>query len=194
MVCTQFQTKPRVLRSDNGREYVNSNFHQFLTNKGLIHQTSCPNTPQENDVAESKNRTLLEMTRTIMLESLVPTYLWPKAIAATNYLTNRLPTKALNYKTPLEALQLYQPIPSSHFLPPRIFGCIAYVRCPKRVRNKLESRAVKCLFVGYRRIKRGIGVMNPQNDECIPLWIVSFLNKPIITPSLILRGRHVVMT
>ena len=80
MVCTQFQTKPRVLRSDNGGEYVNSNFHQFLTNKGLIHQTSCPNTPQENGVPERKNRTLLEMTRAIMLESLVPTYLWPEAL------------------------------------------------------------------------------------------------------------------
>ena len=118
MVCNQFQTKPRILRTDNGREYVNSDFHQFITSKGLIHQTSCLDTPQQNGVAEKKNRTLLEMTHAIMLESHVPTYLWPEAIATANYLTNRLPTKALHYKAPLEALQMYQPIPFLHSLPP----------------------------------------------------------------------------
>ena len=45
----------------------------FFTEKGLIHQTTCPNTPQQNGVAEQKNKFLLEITRAIMLESHVPT-------------------------------------------------------------------------------------------------------------------------
>ena len=105
MICTQLKAQPRIFRTNNGREYVNSDMHQFLTTKGIIHQTSCPNTPQQNGVAEGKNRTLLEMTRAIMLESRVPTYLWPEAVATTNYLTNHLPTKSLNYCTPLDTLK-----------------------------------------------------------------------------------------
>ena len=119
--------------------------------------------PQQNGVPERKNRTLLEMTRAIMLESHVPTYLWSEAIAAANHLTNRLPTKALNYKTPLEALQVFQPMPSSHSLPPRIFGCIVYVHCSRRVCNKLEPRAVKCVFVGYGRNQKGYRCYNPSD-------------------------------
>ncbi|XP_057522436.1 uncharacterized protein LOC130802433 [Amaranthus tricolor] len=92
MICTQFQNQPRMLRTDNGREYINSNMDLFYKQKGLIHQTSCPNTTQQNGVAKRKNRTLLEMTRAIMLDSRVPTHLWPEAIATANYITNRLPT------------------------------------------------------------------------------------------------------
>ena len=57
MICTQFQTQPCMLRTDNGREYINSNMQKFFKQKGLIHQTSCPDTPQQNGVAERKNRT-----------------------------------------------------------------------------------------------------------------------------------------
>ena len=78
--------------------------HQFITSKGLIHQTTCPDTPQYNGIAELKNKTLLEITRAIILESHVLTYLWPEAVAIANYLTNRLPTQNLNQKTPLETL------------------------------------------------------------------------------------------
>ena len=118
MICTQFQTQLRILRIDNGREYVNTEIHKFFASKGIIHQTSCPDTPQQNGVAERKNITLLEITRAIMLESHIPAPHWPDAISTATYLTNRLPTKALNYKTPLETLQTYLPIPSSHSLPP----------------------------------------------------------------------------
>ena len=45
MICTQFQAQPHIFRTDNGSEYVNSDMHQFLTTKGLIHQTSCSDTP-----------------------------------------------------------------------------------------------------------------------------------------------------
>ena len=83
-------------------EYVNLDMHRFITSKGLIHQTTCPDTPQQNGIVERKNRTLLEITHAIMLESHVPTYLWPEAVATTNYLTNRLPTQNLNHKTLLE--------------------------------------------------------------------------------------------
>ena len=162
MICTQLKAQPRIFRTNNGREYVNSDMHQFLTTKGIIHQTSCPNTPQQNGVAEGKNRTLLEMTRAIMLESRVPTYLWPEAVATTNYLTNHLPTKSLNYCTPLDTLKNHNLLPFVHSLSPKIFGCIVFVHYPKRMQNKLEPRAVKCVFVGYGRNQTGYRCYDTQ--------------------------------
>ena len=64
----------QILRSDNGREYVNLDMKQLFAIHGLIHQTTCPNTPQQNGVAERKNCTLLNITRSLMFESHVPAH------------------------------------------------------------------------------------------------------------------------
>eukprot|EP00268_Persea_americana_P063208 TRINITY_DN8175_c0_g1_i7.p1 TRINITY_DN8175_c0_g1~~TRINITY_DN8175_c0_g1_i7.p1 ORF type:complete len:107 (-),score=6.52 TRINITY_DN8175_c0_g1_i7:1366-1686(-) len=72
MVSTQFQKSIKILRSDSGGEYVSTEFSSFLSNKGIIHQKSCPHTPQQNGIAERKNRHILEIVRTLLVESLVP--------------------------------------------------------------------------------------------------------------------------
>ena len=99
MVQNQFNTTIKILRSDNGGEYINLDMNHFITKNGLIHQTTCPDTPQQNGVAERKNRTLLEMARAMMIESHVPKSFWPEAVATANYLSNRLPTQKLNHQT-----------------------------------------------------------------------------------------------
>lgn len=116
MINTQYQTKLQVLRTDNGTEYINPQFQQFFQDNGLVHQTTCPDTPQQNGVAERKNRILLEITRAIMIESNVPTTYWPEAIATANYLINRLPTKILKYQTPLNTLAKYRYLFISSYL------------------------------------------------------------------------------
>ena len=63
MFQTQFHTKPQILRSANGGEYITSALRQFLSDHGMIHQTTCPDTPQKNGIVEQKNRTLLGITR-----------------------------------------------------------------------------------------------------------------------------------
>ncbi|CAO2841169.1 unnamed protein product [Amaranthus hypochondriacus] len=161
MIRTQFQKQIRILRSDNGKEYVNHKMDKFMSHHGLIHQTTCPNTPQQNGIAERKNRTLLNIARAIMIESSVPTSFWPEAIATANYVTNRLPTKSLSHKTPLETLTLYTDSLSLHNLPPKIFGCVVYVHLPKQSRTKLEPRAVKCVFVGYGTNQKGYRCFDP---------------------------------
>ena len=123
MIVTQFHTQPQILRSNNGGEYVNLNMKQFINNHGLIHQTTFPETPQQNGVVERKNRTLLEITRSLIFESRVPALYWPEALATPTYLTNHLPTKALHFQTPLETLETHHEVLFSHSLPPRVFGC-----------------------------------------------------------------------
>ena len=61
MVCTQFDTKVKILRTDNGREYMNSSFSAYLESNGIVHQTSCPYTSAQNGVAERKNRHLFRV-------------------------------------------------------------------------------------------------------------------------------------
>ena len=61
MIVTQLHAKPKILHSDNGGEYISIAMKQFFLDHGLIHQTSCPDTPQQNGVAEHQNRTLLEV-------------------------------------------------------------------------------------------------------------------------------------
>ena len=83
MVETQYNKKIKVLRTDNGTEFINQNFVNFTNSKGMIHQTSCVYTPQQNGVSERKNRHLLEMTRTLLLQNQVPKIFWSDAVLTT---------------------------------------------------------------------------------------------------------------
>ena len=165
LIVTQFHAKPKILRSDNGGEYMNKQMENFFTTHGLIHQTSCRHTPQQNGIAERKNHTLLEIGRALMFEAHVPPYFWSEAIASATYLTNRLPSKILQFRTPLEVLSTHTTIPSFHSLPPRIFGCVVYVHLPKPARTKLEPRAVKCIFVGYGTNQKGYRCFDPTQNK-----------------------------
>jgi transposase InsO family protein len=60
LVMTQFSTQIKILQSDNGIEYMSKHMTQYLATHGILHQSSCVGTPQQNVVAESKNRDLLE--------------------------------------------------------------------------------------------------------------------------------------
>ena len=161
------------------------NTKKFVDDHGLIHQTTCPDTPQQNGVAERKNRILLEITRSLMFESHLPAHYRPEALATATYLTNRLPTKAMAFQTPLDTLKNHTSIPSSHSLPPRVFGCVVYLHIPKCVRTKLEPRTIKCVFLGYGLLKKASLFIT----ECIQLWTVIYLKIPTTFPSLILKGR-----
>jgi hypothetical protein len=70
-----------------------------------VHQTSCVGTPQQNGVSERKNCDLVEKTRAIMLQMNVPKHFWSYGILTAVYLINRLPSRVLEFKSPLEVLQ-----------------------------------------------------------------------------------------
>lgn len=72
MVETQYSSIIKVLRSDNGGEYINFELSEFLHGQGILHETTCPHTPQQNGVAERKNRHILETARALLLGASVP--------------------------------------------------------------------------------------------------------------------------
>jgi len=120
-----------------------------------------PHTPQQNGVAEWKNRTLLACTR-IMLQGKGPSNgLWAEAINTTVYLKSRSPTKCLGFKTPFEALFGLKPV-VSHL---RIFGSKAYAHIPKADRKKLDPNALKCIFVGYGTEYKAYKLYKPMTHK-----------------------------
>jgi transposase InsO family protein len=103
-IQTQFNLPVRILRSDNAREYFSSSFRTFMTNSGILHQSSCSHTPQQNGVAERKNRHLLEVTRALLFQMNVPKLFWSDAVLTACYLINRMPSSVLNGKSPHSVL------------------------------------------------------------------------------------------
>ncbi|RVX05106.1 Retrovirus-related Pol polyprotein from transposon RE1 [Vitis vinifera] len=89
MIESQYNAKVRVLRSDNGGEYQSSDLQKYLEGHDIIHQTTCSNTPQQNGVAERKNRHLLEVVRASLIAAKTPISYWGEAITSTAYLINR---------------------------------------------------------------------------------------------------------
>ncbi|RVW45822.1 Retrovirus-related Pol polyprotein from transposon RE1 [Vitis vinifera] len=89
MIETQYNAKVWVLRSDNGGEYQSSDLQKYLEGHDIIHQTSCSNTPQQNEVAERKNRHLLEVVRASLIAAKTPISYWGEAITSAAYLINR---------------------------------------------------------------------------------------------------------
>ena len=152
LVITHFSAHIKTLRTDNGTEYTSHNMKNYLISHGIVHQTSCVNTPQQNGVAERKNRDLLEKTRAIMMQMNVPKHFWSYGVLTATYLINRLPSRVLDFLCPLEVLQQKKP-DLSHL---KVFGCTCFVHLSAtQRRDKLDPRAVKCVFLGYSQTQKG---------------------------------------
>jgi transposase InsO family protein len=94
-VENQYNAKIKIFRSDNGTEYVNKNFSELFKSKGILHQTTCINIPEQNDVSERKNRHVLNVTRSLLFQNNVPKIYWSDAVLTATYLINRLPSARL---------------------------------------------------------------------------------------------------
>ncbi|XP_052173347.1 ribonuclease II, chloroplastic/mitochondrial isoform X3 [Diospyros lotus] len=123
-IKTQFEVSIRTLRSDNAHEYFSSQFTTFITTRGILHQSSCPYIPQQNGVAERKNRHLIEIARTLLLHANLPTKFWGDAVLTACYLINRMPSSVLKDNIPHSLLFPSQPFYS---VPLRVFGCICFM-------------------------------------------------------------------
>ena len=108
------------LRSDNGTEYTSSEFNKFCNEEGIHHQLTIPYTLQPNSVTERKNRTLMEMARSMLKDKGIHNKFWVEVVFTSMYLQNRLSKKGIEGRTPIKAWAGYKPF-VSHL---RVFGCI----------------------------------------------------------------------
>ena len=120
----QLNKNIKILKSDRGGEYESNDFSELCAKFGIIHQTTAPYTPQQNRIAERKNRTL-KMVNSMLVSSGAPHNLWGEALLTANYILNRVPHKKLD----LIPFELWHGrTPSYHYL--KILGCLAKVLAP----------------------------------------------------------------
>jgi len=154
--------------SDRGGEYMSHEFNAFLDSHGIKHQCTVPYTPQQNGVAERKNRSLTEMARCVW--SRVKLFCMCFGLRLSCVL-NRCPTKALQSITPYEAW--HDRKPSIEHM--RIFGCLSYALVSQTQRKKLDDKAVKCIFVGYSIENKGYRLYHLQTKYILVSWDVVFV-------------------
>ncbi|KAJ0536362.1 putative RNA-directed DNA polymerase [Helianthus annuus] len=150
LVLTQFKRKVKMFRSDNGTEFINNQMVEFCKQKGIIHQTSCSYTPQQNGVVERKHRHLLNVARTLMFQSGLPLKFWSDCVLTAVYIINRLPSSVLSGKSPYELMFSFKPS-LSHF---RNFGCLCFSTILNEP-DKFAYHADKCVLIGYSNVKKG---------------------------------------
>ena len=155
--------KIQVVRSDNGKEYTSDQFDFFCQEAGIEHQLTAPYTPQQNGVSERKNRTIMEMARCMMHEKGLPKKFWAEAANTAVFLLNRLPTKAVQRKTPFEAWYGYKPFVHNF----KVFGCICFTYVPKVKRDKLDKKAEAGIFIGYSTTSKAYRVFQPQTGKIL---------------------------
>ncbi len=144
----QTEKSIKTLRSDRGGEYLSNEFLTYLGENGILSQWTPPGTPQYNGVSERRNRTLLDMVRSMMGFASLPISFWGYALESACYILNKVPSKSVN-KTPHEMWTGRKPM-LSHL---RVWGCPAYVKRLKT--DKLEPKSDKCFFVGYPKETKG---------------------------------------
>ena len=164
------KTAIQTLRTDRGGEFTSRDFQNYCDTHGIRRHLTAPYSPQQNGVVERRNRTLMEMTRSILKHRNVPNLLWGEAIRHFTYLINRLATRSLLGKTPYEMLRERKPN-LSHL---RIFGCISYVRTEVAGRRKLDDRSRVLIHMGTEPGSKAYRLYDPIKGKIVMSRDVTF--------------------
>ncbi|KAI3751205.1 hypothetical protein L2E82_22253 [Cichorium intybus] len=170
-VENQLDCKIKVVRSDRGGEYYGRHtdvgqspglFADFCKSHGIVNQFTMPGTPQQNRVAERRNRTLMDMVRSMITNSSLPQFLWTEALKAAVHILNRVPSKCVP-KTPYEIWTGRKP--KLNYL--RVWGCPAEAKVYNPQIKKLDSKTISCYFVGYPERSKGYRFYAPTHTTRI---------------------------
>ncbi|GJS83515.1 retrovirus-related pol polyprotein from transposon TNT 1-94 [Tanacetum coccineum] len=170
----------KELKCDNGTEFKNSEMNQFCEKKGIQREFSVTRTPQQNGVAERKNRTLIEAARTMLADSLLPTTFWAEAINTACYVQNRVLITKPHNKTPYELL--IGRSPNLDFIRP--FGCPITILNTLDHLGKFKGKADEGFLVGYSVNSKAFRVFNTRTKKVEENLHIKFLkNKPNVAGS-----------
>uniref|UniRef100_A0A5S6QQU2 Integrase catalytic domain-containing protein n=1 Tax=Trichuris muris TaxID=70415 RepID=A0A5S6QQU2_TRIMR len=159
----RFGKKPIAFRTDNGKEYVGLELKKYFREEGIEHQRTVPYTPQQNGVAERKNRSLTEMAKCMLLDAGLHNRFWGEAVRSAAYLQNRMPSRSID-KTPYELFFGRKP-ELGHV---RVFGSKVFCFVPKQRRRKWDDKAVEGVLIGYDDATKGYRILDPKTDG---IWI-----------------------
>jgi transposase InsO family protein len=154
----EFDLKVKKVRSDNGSEFKNTRVEELCDEKGMKYEFSYKYTPEQNGLVERKNRTLIDMARSMLSEYNVPDSFWDEAINTACHASNRLYCHRLFNKTPYELLIGRKPN-ISYF---RDFGCKCYILKKGTQLSNFKANVMKDFFLDIHLVARLIGfITNP---------------------------------
>ncbi|GJS60310.1 putative ribonuclease H-like domain-containing protein, partial [Tanacetum coccineum] len=169
--------KVKIIRSDNGTEFKNKVMDEFCREKGIKREYSIARTPQQNGVAERKNRTLIEAARTMLADSKLPTTFWAEAVSTACYVQNRVLIVKPHNKTPYELFRGIKP--AIGFMKP--FGCHVTILNTLDKLGKFDGKSDEGFFVVYSLSSKAFRVYNIRTRKVQENLHIGFLeNKPMI--------------
>ncbi|GJV51096.1 retrovirus-related pol polyprotein from transposon TNT 1-94 [Tanacetum coccineum] len=160
----------KAIRSDRGGKYISQEFKDCLKADGIVQQLTPLYTPQHNGVFERRNRTLLDMMRSMMNLTTLPLSFWDYALESATRILNMVPTKKVD-KTPYELW--YGKVPNLSYL--KVWGCEALVK--RDTPDKLEQRSIKCIFIGYPKEMMGHYFYFPPENKIVVARYAEFFEK-----------------
>ncbi|GJS65755.1 ribonuclease H-like domain-containing protein [Tanacetum coccineum] len=171
----QLNQKVKTIRCDNGTEFKNRDVIEFCGLKGIKREYSNARTPQQNGVAERKNRTLIEAARTMLADSFLPNTFWAEAVSTACYVLNRVLVTKPHNKTPYELLTGKTPIIS--YIRP--FRCRVTILNTIDHLGKFAGKSDEGFLVGYSLQSKAFRVYNLETKRVEENLHINFLeNKP----------------
>ncbi|KAI3511071.1 hypothetical protein L1887_18215 [Cichorium endivia] len=131
--------------------------------EGVLLETTCPHTPQQNGVVERKHRHLLETARAIRFQANIPKRFWGECILTAAYIINRLPSKVVKDKTPYELVWNTKP-QYDHM---KVFGCLTYFKNTNTKGDKFEPKGKPGVFLGYPQGTKGYKVYDIKERKIV---------------------------
>ena len=153
----------KTLRTDHGGEYCSTEFEVFCEDHDIRRELAVAYTPQQNGVSKRKNKTILNMVRSLLTRGRIPKSFWLEAVNWSIHILNRSPTFAVQNMTPKEAWSGRKPV-VDHF---KIFGCIAYAHIPDEKRKKLDDNGEKYVFLGVSEVSKAYKLFNPLTKKIV---------------------------
>nr|GFA67975.1 retrovirus-related Pol polyprotein from transposon TNT 1-94 [Tanacetum cinerariifolium] len=159
-----------IIRTDNGTEFKNQLLKVYFDSVGISHQMSFVRTPQQNGLAERRNRTLVEAARTMLIFSRAPLFLWAEAIATVCFTQNRSIIHRRFKKTPYELINGRKPDISFLY----VFGALCYPKNDREDIGKLSAKGDIGFFIGYSANSCAYRIYNCRTKKIIETMNVSF--------------------
>nr|GEV12003.1 hypothetical protein [Tanacetum cinerariifolium] len=170
------ELKVKIIRCDNGGEFRNKEMNDFCLQKGIKREFSNARTPQQNGVAERRNKTLIEAARTILADAKLPVTFWAEAVNTACYIQNRVLVNKSQNKTPYELFN-----GRTHaigFLKP--FGCHVMILNTLDHLGKFEAKGDEGYFIGYLISSKEFRVFNKRTRSVEENLHVEFLENNAI--------------
>ncbi|GJZ03221.1 retrotransposon protein, putative, ty1-copia subclass [Tanacetum coccineum] len=175
-VENQLEKTIKLLCSDREGEYMSQEFLDHLKEHGIISHRTPPYTQQYNGVSKRRNRTLLDMVRSMMRQTTLPKSFWDYALESVVRILNMVPTKKVE-KTPYEVW--HGQAPKLSYL--KVWGCEALVKRDTLTKpNKLDPKSIMYIFVGYPKETMGYSFYYPPENKVFVAWNDKFLENSLI--------------